>query len=469
VVNRFPRSTWIIEGDIKGCFDNIRHDILLNFVQKRVSDQRVVRLISLFLKAGYMERREYHRTYSGTPQGGIISPLLCNVYLNALDSFMEDTLGANREITKADANRRRNPEYRKFNYPLLRLQRQYAEIKSEGIGLTKRNKLRDAELRNILQEIRTLKRERENVPSLLTQRRIGYVRYADDYLITLQEYSKADAEKLKADLARFLKWKLRLDQDEEKTLISHPTERIRFLGYNFKSTGGRTKRPRLDIPKEAVHKVLEDVERQCKLHFIPDVDLIKKVNSIVIGWMNYYRYANGAGRLFNRIMAKVFETVARFLTTKYKSRRKQIFIKFKAREVSKDGRSRNTLGVKVGDRVIKLKTIPPQTNNIYNVYPKQNSSNDDIRPNIIQEWAMGRSTQRALEALDKANRKCEQCGTTNNLNVHHISGLRGKKTVQSIVAASEARQTIVLCRSCHLEAHGGARYRNANRARVIPA
>jgi len=471
VINRFPRSTWIIEGDIKGCFDNIQHGILLEFIQKRIADQRIVRLISLFLKAGYVERREYHRTYSGTPQGGIISPLLSNVYLMALDDYMENQIGANRYESKAEQGQRKNPEYKKFEYLLMMLRKQYSEIKSEGIGLTdKRNKLRDAELRNIRQEIRSVKRKRELIPALLTQKRIGYVRYADDYLITLQEFSKQGAETLKADIARYLFHKLRLEQDKDKTLISHPTDSIRFLGYNLTSTGGRSKRPRLDIPKEAVRKVIEDVEKQCKLHFMPEADLIIKVNSIVIGWMNYYRYANGAGKIFNRIMTKVFDLVARFLADKFKTRRKQIFIKFKAREESKDGRSRNTIGVKVGDRVIKLKTIPPQTSTIYAVNQNRKPIGDDLRPNIVHGWAAGRSTQRAIETLGKANRKCEYCGTTHNLNVHHIGGLRGKRTVQSKTEARSARQTIVLCRDCHLlQAHDGSWSRNANNVRGNPA
>ena len=74
VANRFSRSTWIIEGDISGCYDNIHHGRLMSILRRRIRDEKLLRLINAFLKAGYMERWIYHRTYSGTPQGGISTP-----------------------------------------------------------------------------------------------------------------------------------------------------------------------------------------------------------------------------------------------------------------------------------------------------------------------------------------------------------------------------------------------------------
>src|SRR5690606_11947820 len=88
----FTGTTWFIEGDIKGCFDTIDHDILLNILRRDIQDGRLIALIERFLKAGYMEEWEYHQTYSGTPQGGILSPLLSNIYLHELDRYIEDEL-----------------------------------------------------------------------------------------------------------------------------------------------------------------------------------------------------------------------------------------------------------------------------------------------------------------------------------------------------------------------------------------
>ena len=80
VARMYPRVSWTIEGDIVGCFDNIPHSGLLKAVARRIADGKVLSLVSDFLKAGYMENWQLHKTYSGTPQGGIISPLLCNIF-----------------------------------------------------------------------------------------------------------------------------------------------------------------------------------------------------------------------------------------------------------------------------------------------------------------------------------------------------------------------------------------------------
>lgn len=84
----FNGVRWFVEGDIKGCFDNIDHDVLVGLIHNKIKDARLMKLIYKFLKAGYLEDWKYHKTYSGTPQGGIISPLLANIYLHELDKFV---------------------------------------------------------------------------------------------------------------------------------------------------------------------------------------------------------------------------------------------------------------------------------------------------------------------------------------------------------------------------------------------
>ena len=93
VKRQFTGTKWFVEGDIKGCFDNIDHSILVGLLRRRIRDEHFLGLIWKFLKAGYMEGWEYHNTYSGTPQGSIISPILANVYLHELDDFMEAVRG----------------------------------------------------------------------------------------------------------------------------------------------------------------------------------------------------------------------------------------------------------------------------------------------------------------------------------------------------------------------------------------
>ena len=88
VKKNFTGVTWIVEGDIKACFDNFDHHVLVELLRKRISDEAFIGLIWKFLKAGYMEQWQYHMTYSGTPQGSGMSPILANIYLNELDRYM---------------------------------------------------------------------------------------------------------------------------------------------------------------------------------------------------------------------------------------------------------------------------------------------------------------------------------------------------------------------------------------------
>lgn len=116
----FSGVPWLIEGDIKGCFDNIDHRVLANVINAKIKDARLIQLIWKFLKAGYMEDWQYHATYSGCPQGGIVSPILANIYLNELDKFVEKTA---KEFYKS-RDRHHTPEYDKVTWQIKKAQKQ---------------------------------------------------------------------------------------------------------------------------------------------------------------------------------------------------------------------------------------------------------------------------------------------------------------------------------------------------------
>lgn len=106
----FNGSKWFIEGDISSFFDNIDHHILIQLLSKKINDDRFLRLIWKFLRAGYLENWKFNKTYSGTPQGGIISPILSNIYLNELDKYMEE-YKASFELGK---KRRKDENYKRL-------------------------------------------------------------------------------------------------------------------------------------------------------------------------------------------------------------------------------------------------------------------------------------------------------------------------------------------------------------------
>lgn len=212
-------TKWFIEGDIKGCFDNIDHQVLLSILREKIHDNRFVRLTENLLKAGYCEQWHYHPTYSGTPQGGIVSPLLANIYLNTLDCFIASELlpRFNRE-----RQRRANPEYQWVN-------NRYYRLKSKG--------LKDEE------ELRSRRRELPcKDPQDPTYRRLRYIRYADDFLLGFAG-PKSEAEAIKQEISDFLQTRLNLEMSQEKTLITHAaSQAVRFLGYELVSQHSDSRR-----------------------------------------------------------------------------------------------------------------------------------------------------------------------------------------------------------------------------------
>jgi group II intron reverse transcriptase/maturase len=151
-------TKWFIEGDIKGCFDNIDHNILLLILKEKITDNRFLKLIMYLLKVGYMQDWRYTKTMSGTPQGGIVSPILANIYLNKLDQFVETKLLPKYTRGKTRAN---NPEYD-------RLSNQAYQFRKKGL----------------IDQAKVLERKRRSIPSNdpydPNYRRLRYVRYADD-------------------------------------------------------------------------------------------------------------------------------------------------------------------------------------------------------------------------------------------------------------------------------------------------
>jgi len=112
---RFWTGTkWFIDIDIKGFFNNINHDVLMELLAKKIEDAQFLNLIRDMLKAGYVEDWQYHKTYSGTPQGGIVSPILANIYLHEFDEFMEKK----KQEFDRGKERRRPTEYRNTTFYL---------------------------------------------------------------------------------------------------------------------------------------------------------------------------------------------------------------------------------------------------------------------------------------------------------------------------------------------------------------
>ena len=154
-----------------------------------------------------------------------------------------------------------------------------------------------------------------------------------------------------------MKANLQLEQSEEKTLITHPTDTIKFLGYTLTSNGGRRKGLWLGIPRKAISGTLSEIERLGKLHHIPEADLFTKVNAILRGWRNYYRFASAPQKAFGYMQYKVFWLVSHYLATKNRTSIPVIFKRY-GTTVTRNGRTRQTLRKWVRQKPIDLDVFP---------------------------------------------------------------------------------------------------------------
>ena len=289
--NTWTGTTWFIEGDISDCFGSLSHEIMLGILAQKIHDQRFLRLIRNMLKAGYLEDWEYHETLSGSPQGGVVSPILSNIYLHKLDEFVEQELIP--QYTRG-ARRKSNPEYNS-----IKARRGHAQRHGDR-----------AAARDLEKQMRRLPSKDPMDPGY---RRLRYLRYADDHLLGFTG-PKAEAEQIKAGLAEFLRETLGLELNQQKTLITHArSQPARFLGYhvrvqhcNTKITGGQRSANgniALRVPPDAIraqcarYRQHGKPERRTRLQNLDDYDIVRIYGAEYRGVVNYYLLAQDVWRL----------------------------------------------------------------------------------------------------------------------------------------------------------------------------
>ena len=460
----FTGTKWFVEGDIKGCFDNVDHHVLMHILRKRIADEHFIGLLWKFLKAGYMEDWNYHNTYSGTPQGSIISPILANIYMNELDNYMQEY-----------ANRFNCGERRKIN-PAFKKKLDICRGKEQRL---KRNaaKMSDEEKERLTAEIKELRRSLRSMPYSdqmdENYKRVFYVRYADDFLIGVIG-SKADAEQIKKDVGSFIHENLHLEMSEEKTLITHGHNFAKFLGYeitvskdgfNKKTKTGFTRRVNngkillyvphdkwlkrlltydaLKIKYDKQHdnkEVWEPVRRSCLLH-LDDLEILNQYNAEIRGLYNYYRLANNVSVLNNFYYVMRYSMLKTF-AGKYRTRISRIIRKYrKGKDFAVEYLQKNG---KVGQTLFYNKGFCRDT--------KVGRENPDIVARAVENYGSNSLIKRL-----KAN-KCEWCGAENMpLEIHHIrklKDLKGRKQWE-IAMIGRKRKTMALCVNCHDKLHAG--------------
>jgi RNA-directed DNA polymerase len=459
---------WIIEFDIKSFFDNINHQKLVEMLEKKINDKRIITLVKMMLKAGYIEGWKWSPTYSGTPQGGVISPLLANIYLHELDMFMENMMTSFNRGDKRVENPAYGSLYKDVGLIRSKIQRTKEGKKTYGPAIT---------LSELYQREEQVCAEMRRIPSKdpfdAGYRRMQYIRYADDFIVGVIG-SKQDAVELLQKVRDFVQSELHLELSEEKTRIRHAESGVLFLGYEIRSYWSQDKLKKVTVNgKKALKRTLRGnmqlhvpttrLAQFCSEHGYgdytekgvfglsrpvllqrSDAEIIMTYNAEMRGITNYYALAIGYKRALNKLIGKA--RFSCFATMAHKHGTKTPHIMRKLRLPTGNGYGL-TVTVKGTPRTYKLFRLADHTP------PHITNTQLDMKPNTT--WL----TVTRSELVQRLNTNaCEYCGKNGGyMEVHHIKKLKDVEKGSSFWKRQMSkmyRKTLVLCFDCHTELHG---------------
>lgn len=444
--------SWIIEGDIAGCFNRLDHNLLISTLSEHIQDGRFLNLIRKLLDAGCLEDWKFNRTLSGVPQGSIVSPVLSNILLNKLDHFVEQVLipqytkGVKRRVNKA-----------------------YEHLIGQAHHLFKKGQ------REAAQRIR---RQAQQLPSQDPQdpnyRRLWYCRYADDFVLGFIG-PKAEAEEIKQRLKMFLCEELKLELSEDKTLLTHAgSKAAKFLGYeitklqeNRKRTKNQARRTKcrsinghmgLRVPRAVMVDKCNRYKRRNKT--IHRAELLNESDYTIVttyqlefrGIVNFYRLAYNLHTL-QQLRWIMEQSLTKTLAHKHKKSVQKIYDQYKT-TLDVAGTTYQVLQV-----TVPRKGKPPLTAT-WGGIPLKWDAKADIREQPPYWWSRRTELEQRLLA-----QVCEQCGATHltdRIEVHHIRALKDLKRYEGrekplwvTIMAARRRKTLVLCRTCHMDIEYG--------------
>ena len=430
-------TTWFIEGDISDCFGSLGHEILLGILAEKIHDQRFLRLIRNMLKAGYLEDWVYHETLSGSPQGGVVSPILSNIYLHKLDEFVEQELIP--QYTRG-ARRKSNPEYNR-----IKARRGHARKHGDR-----------AAARDLEKQMRTLPSSDPVDPGY---RRLRYLRYADDHILGFTG-PKAEAEQIKARIAMFLRETLGLELNAAKTLITRArSQPARFLGYHIivqhcdtQRTGGRRTANgniALRVPPDVIKAQCAPYREHGKpwhrsrLQNLDDYDIVRVYGAEYRGVVNYYLLAQDVWRL-HTLHWHALTSMLKTLAAKHRSTVTKMAARHRAKiETSNGPRTcyearKHREGKK--DLVARFGGITLRQD----------------RRAVIHDPAPGLAPYPRKELISRLRRReCELCETGATVTVHQVTGLNALgepgpgQPAWAVLMAKMRRKTLIVCAACH--------------------
>ncbi|MEV4976235.1 reverse transcriptase/maturase family protein [Streptomyces scopuliridis] len=445
VVNTWKGTIWFIEGDIAQCFDKLDHSVMLEILGERIRDSRFLRLMRNMLTAGYLEDWVWNATLSGSPQGGVVSPILSNIYLHRMDEFVETVLIPEYTRGKTKA---RNPVY-----------------------LRTWERLRRARMRGDRETVRELRKQLRRMPGGDPQdsgyRRLRYIRYADDTLLGFVG-PKAEAEEIKERLGEFLRTTLKLELSREKTLVTHArTEAAKFLGYEItvryndrKITRGRRAvngTIGLHVPRSVVTAKSAPYLQRGKPAYRSE--LVNEDDHVIVstygaeyrGIVQYYLLAGDVFRLY-RLQWVMETSMLMTLAAKHRSSVAKMATKYKAKTVTPYGpRTCFEARVERNGRkplVARFGGIPLRRQQRATLADRQTPPVTVKRRQLVIRLLAGR---------------CELCARTGAMEVHHVSKLAdlekpGRERPEwADLMVRRRRKTLVACNPCHEGIHSRSR------------
>jgi group II intron reverse transcriptase/maturase len=448
-------ANWVVEGDITGRFDNIDHDILMMILSKKIHDGRFLELIRRFLKSGYFEFHKVWGTLSGSPQGGLISPVLANIYLHEFDQFMDAMIAENT----MGKEKRLNPSYKKL------VNKRYMA-----------NKRGDTTLADKLLKEMQIMHSRD--PMDENYRRVNYVRYADDFVIFING-GKETAISIKEKIAEFFKVNLKLELNADKTLITNLGNiRVGFLGYeiaksqentavkvNSKGVKERTVNGTIQllVPGKVISEKIIPYSKYGKSHpflqrvNMPVLDMINEFNAEIRGLYNYYCLATDVSTKLNKFKHIHYFSLAKTIARKENSSVRKVIRKYGIDVPRKQGTgTRKVIGVRYQTK---------RGEQVMTYFNDSLKKLDEPPKNYADKFGFGIAFGSQLITRLNAD-TCELCGATDkSIEVHHVRKLkdiirkykkRGNAIPNWVLQMSRMnRKTLVVCVDCHRRIHAG--------------
>lgn len=464
------RCTIAIEGDILSAYNNVDHKILLSILKKRIKDKKFLNLIKQLLKCGVMDQHRYEDSITGTPQGGIVSPLLFNIYMFGLDQYVyHEIISPIIEEGKNKCGDDATKPYRRIRYQTEVALSKFKEIKNKHKQNPNKYTKEDVKLaEKKFKKLRSIKLNTTYGNAARLERKAVYVRYADDWVLAVT-CNKTEAEIYKRKIAEYLLTERKMQLDDEKTKITRVRNGYHFLGFEVRMlvTNPRRRFVLQTTAKGKVRTLKRTTQRQitiephsdrilnrlkmnqfCNSKYEPrarpgwliheEYDIVDKYNQIFRGLYNYYLPCERLTRL-NRISYILQYSCARTLARRRKISMIKIFRKYgKNLEIKKEiknTKKENKTKVVRFNTLTNLRQMEtkPSTNILYD---------DPFR--IMQYW----------RTKMKIYNECCICGETKNVALHHLNSVKDLKKMKKSNSYQRIRSTInrlqiPVCHKCH--------------------